>query len=60
MMLLFTYLYYTTYFGLKVAPEKSILIPTAHDEPPIYYSIFNDTFNLPKIILYLTTTERDL
>lgn len=54
-----TYLYYTTYFGLKVAPEKSILIPTAHDEPPIYYSIFNDTFNLPKIILYSTTTERD-
>ena len=54
-----TYLYYTTYFGLQVAPEKSILIPTAHDEPPIYYSIFNETFNLPKVILYSTTTERD-
>ena len=54
-----TYLYYTTYFGLKVAPEKSILIPTAHDEAPIYYSIFNETFNLPKAILYSTTTERD-
>ena len=54
-----TYLYYTTYFGLKVAPEKSILIPTAHDEPPIYYSIFNETFNSPKAILYSTTTERD-
>ena len=54
-----TYLYYTTYFGLKVAPKKSILIPTAHDEPPIYYSIFNETFNLPKAILYSTTTERD-
>ena len=46
-----TYLYYTTYFGLQVAPEKSILIPTAHDEPPIYYSIFNETFNLPRAIL---------
>ncbi len=54
-----TYLYYTTYFGLKVSPEKSILIPTAHDEPPIYYSIFNETFNSPKAILYSTTTERD-
>ena len=54
-----TYLYYTTYFGLQVAPEKSILIPTAHDEPPIYYSIFNETFNLPRAILYSTTTERD-
>ena len=58
-IIFFTYLYYTTYFGLKVAPEKSILIPTAHDEPPIYYSIFNETFNLPKAILYSTTTERD-
>jgi len=54
-----TYLYYTTYFGLQVAPEKSILIPTAHDEPPIYYNIFNETFNLPRAILYSTTTERD-
>lgn len=54
-----TYLYYTTYFGLQVAPEKSILIPTAHDEPPIYYGIFNETFNLPRAILYSTTTERD-
>ena len=54
-----TYLYYTTYFGLQIAPEKSILIPTAHDEPPIYYSIFNDTFNLPNTILYSTTAERN-
>ena len=44
---------------MQVAPEKSILIPTAHDEPPIYYSIFNETFNLPRAILYSTTTERD-
>ena len=54
-----TYLYYTTYFGLQVAPQKSILIPTAHDEPPIYYNIFNSTFNLPKTILYSTTTEQE-
>jgi putative hexosyltransferase len=54
-----TYLYYTTYFGLQVAPEKSLLIPTAHDEPPIYYKIFDRIFNIPKGILYSTTVERD-
>ena len=54
-----TYLYFTTYFGLQLAPEKSILIPTAHDEPTIYYSIFNATFNLPRIILYVTNAEKE-
>ena len=44
-----TYLYYTTYFGLQVAP----------DEPPIYYKIFDRIFNIPKGILYSTTVERD-
>lgn len=54
-----TYLYFTTYFGLQLAPEKSILIPTAHDEPTIYYSIFNATFNLPRTILYSTNVEKN-
>ena len=53
-----TYLYYPTYYGLKVAPEKSILISTAHDEKPIYYSIFNEVFHTPKAILYLTNSEK--
>ena len=53
-----TYLYYSTYFGIKVAPEKSILIPTAHDEPTIYYKIFEEVFNIPKAILYLTEAEK--
>jgi glycosyltransferase involved in cell wall biosynthesis len=58
-ILFFTYLYFTTYFGLQVAPEKSILIPTAHDEPPIYLSIFNTIFHLPKAILYNTIEEKE-
>jgi len=54
----FTYLYYTTFFGLQEVNEKAILIPTAHDEPPIYLSIFNDFFNLPKGIFYNTFQEK--
>jgi len=54
----FTYLYYTTFFGLQEVNEKAILIPTAHDEPPIYLSIFNDFFKLPKGIFYNTFQEK--
>lgn len=54
-----TYLYFTTYFGIQIAPEKSILIPTAHDEPPIYFGIFNSIFHLPRRILYLTNSEKN-
>lgn len=54
-----TYLYYHTYFGIRLFPEKSILIPLAHDEPPIYFDIFKDIFNLAKGIIYQTPEERD-
>jgi glycosyltransferase involved in cell wall biosynthesis len=54
----FTYLYYTTYFGLQIAPEKSILVPTAHDEAPIHLDIFRPIFRSAKAILYLTDAEK--
>ncbi|MBE7043186.1 MAG: glycosyltransferase family 4 protein [Ruminococcaceae bacterium] len=56
--LFFTYLYFTTYAGLQTVPEKSILIPTAHDEPAIYRNIFRSVFHLPKGIFYNTNEER--
>jgi glycosyltransferase involved in cell wall biosynthesis len=55
----FTYLYCTTFFGLPLVSHKAILLPTAHDEPPIYLSIFNDLFRLPQAILYNTKEERN-
>ena len=59
-LIFFTYLYYPTFFGLRIAPHKSILIPTAHDEPAIHLPVFRDFFNLPKAILYNTTSEQKL
>lgn len=53
-----TYLYYHTVRGLEEVADKAILIPTAHDEPPIYYSIYEKVFNIPKAIVYLTEEER--
>lgn len=58
-ILFMTYLYWTTFYGLEVCPEKSILIPTAHDEPPIYLNIFKDKFNMPKFIAYNTSDEME-
>lgn len=52
------YLYATTFFGLQIAPEKSVLIPAAHDERPIYLGIFNSIFHLPKAIMYNTEEEK--
>lgn len=54
------YLYFQTYFGLQVAPQRAILIPTTHDEPPLYYSIFNTVFGLPHGIIFLSHEEQQL
>lgn len=54
----FTYLYCTTFFGLPLVKEKALLVPTAHDEPPIYLSIFKSLFNLPLAFIYNTEEER--
>ncbi len=54
----FTYLYCTTYFGLPLVKDKAILVPTAHDELPIYLNIFNKVFTEPKAILYNTEEEK--
>ncbi len=55
-----TYLYYTTFFGLREVADKSILIPAAHDEPPLYLDIFKQVFHLPAAIIYLTVEEKKL
>ena len=57
LLVFFTYLYYPTYFGLKVAPEKSVLFPTAHDEPPLALEIYKDVFGLPSSFIFNTEAE---
>jgi len=53
----FTYLYATTTLILPLVKEKSILVPTAHDEPPIFARYFDDFFALPRVLLCSTSEE---
>lgn len=59
-ILFFTYLYYPTYWGLKAAPERSVLVPTTHDEPALRLGIFREVFALPKAFAFLTPPEEAL
>jgi glycosyltransferase involved in cell wall biosynthesis len=58
-LIFFTYLYATTVMGLEVNPGKSLLVPTAHDEPAIKLEIYRDVFSQPAALCYLTESERD-
>lgn len=57
-LIFFTYLYATTVQGLEVSPGRSIVVPTAHDEPAIYLEIFKDVFTKAGALCYLTDSER--
>ncbi|WP_201785168.1 glycosyltransferase family 4 protein [Methanofollis ethanolicus] len=54
----FTYLYCTTFFGLPLVGDRALLVPAAHDELPIYLSIFEGLFHAPRMILYNTEEEQ--
>ena len=57
-LIFFTYLYAPTVLGLEIAPSRSILVSTAHDEPAIRLEIFKDVFRTPAALCYLTESER--
>lgn len=54
-----TYLYYTSVEGIPMVRDKAILIPTAHDEPYIYFDYYKKIFHDIKGIVYLTPEERE-
>lgn len=54
-----TYLYPTAYFGIRhVAPEKSILVPTLHDEPPAYLPVYAQRYARHPNRIWLTDAEQ--
>ncbi len=59
-ILFFTYLYYPTYWGLLAAPERSVLVPTTHDEPPLRFGIYDELFGAARALAFLTPAEARL
>ncbi|MEH2418602.1 glycosyltransferase family 4 protein [Nostoc sp.] len=55
----FTYLYATTYFILPSVAEKAYLAPLAHNEWPIYMSMWDKFFEKPRGFIFNTIEERD-
>jgi len=54
----FTYLYAPTVLGLDISPARSVLVPTAHDEPAIRLGIFKEVFSRPAAMIYNTASEQ--
>lgn len=59
LFIFFTYLYWTTVRGLPAVADRAWLVPTAHDEKPIYLTVYDDVFRAPQAILYNTEAEMD-
>jgi len=57
-LIFFTYLYAPTVTGIRIAPSKSLLVPTAHDEPAIRLGIYRDVFAAAAGIVWNTEVER--
>lgn len=53
-----TYMYYSTCVCIRNVWDKAVLIPTAHDEPDIYFNIYKDVFTKCRSIIYLTEEEK--
>jgi glycosyltransferase involved in cell wall biosynthesis len=57
-VLFFTYLYPTTYFGMRqLGGERIDFFPTLHDEPAAYLPVFGECFRRADRIFYSTQEE---
>jgi glycosyltransferase involved in cell wall biosynthesis len=56
----FTYLYAPTAWGVPLVADKALVVPTAHDEPPLAFESFADVFTRPRALLCNTPEEEAL
>lgn len=57
-VLFFSYLYATTYYGLPLVEDRAILVPLAHDEWPLTFSLWDRFFERPRAFVFGTEEER--
>ncbi|MDR2927247.1 MAG: glycosyltransferase family 4 protein [Cytophagaceae bacterium] len=55
-----TYMTPSTILGINICKEKSILIPTAHNEGMLFYPVMTDVFSFPAHIAFNTVSEQKL
>jgi glycosyltransferase involved in cell wall biosynthesis len=56
----FSHLYYPTALGIQIVKDKSILIPTVHDEKASYYPIYKTVMQSAGWIVYNSAAEKEL
>lgn len=56
----FTYLYAPAAWGVPLVADKALVVPTAHDEPPLAFDALDDVFERPRALLANTPEERTL
>lgn len=59
-VIFFTYLFYTSIRGLMLNLNNAVFFPTAHDEPFLYYDLFNKCFEQAKGYIYNSYEEKAL
>jgi len=57
-LIFFTAFYHPTAVGVLVHPQRSILVPTLHDEKMMYLPHFHRVFRAPRRIMYNTRAEQ--
>jgi len=56
----FTYLYASTAWSVPLAGTRTLLVPTAHDEPPLAFGCYREVFERPRVLFASTPEELDL
>ena len=59
-VLFWAYRYAEVYFGLPLAADRAVLVPTAEEDPLIHVDMLDRFFALPKGFLFLTPEEETL
>ena len=59
-LIFYIYLYYPAFYGIRLTADRALLMPAAHDEPPLGLAPLRPLFHLPRGLLYFSEEERNL
>ncbi len=59
-VLFWSFRYYQTFFGLPLAGDRAVLVPTAEDDPVMRFDVLGKFFSQPSGFVFLTPEEEVL